>query len=315
MSTDTACSSGGRLRGCPDGQGRLRLMLRPSNETITLSDYLHQVYVPSKLDLSPGTVQQYEIAIRVFERWAGDTLSIRDLDESFLRQFLAVYSQSNAPPTVNKKRQLLLTLWTHAYEEDIADRPPRLRKVPRAREPRRIPEAWTPEEVGRLLAATGRLFREPESSWWRAGLLFLYDTGCRVSEALRMQEGDLDATKRLAVFRQTKTGVDRLRELHPETVEAWLSVHPGSGPPWPYPYSRSWMTVCMSRLCGVARIRYGQGKGGCFQKLRHTSGTLVDANGGEGHTHLGNSRAVFERHYKDPRFFASQLDKLPRPRL
>jgi hypothetical protein len=40
--------------------------------------------------------------------------------------------------------------------------------------------------------------------------------------------------------------------------------------------------------------------------------TLSEAAGGDGARHLGHSRKVFEKHYRDVRLVgASQLDKLP----
>ena len=69
-----------------------------------------------------------------------------------------------------------------------------------------------------------------------------------------------------------------------------------------------------SRICKRAGVRYGRRYGGLFHKLRRTSGTLVEQAGADGSRHIGNTRAVFERRYRDPRFMSRvALELLPRP--
>jgi hypothetical protein len=54
--------------------------------------------------------------------------------------------------------------------------------------------------------------------------------------------------------------------------------------------------------------------GRLFRLFRVTSGSMVEANGGDGSRHLGNGRVVFLRHYCDPRILPGQIDLLPRPK-
>lgn len=39
-----------------------------------LLDFLHTVYIPSKMEYTLGSVLQMQVSIRVLERWAGRTL-------------------------------------------------------------------------------------------------------------------------------------------------------------------------------------------------------------------------------------------------
>ena len=83
---------------------------------------------------------------------------------------------------------------------------------------------------------------------------------------------------------------------------------------WPWPYSREALDKRLRKILKAAGVRHGRGQGGLLHKFRRTSGTLVEAAGGDGAKHIGNTRKVFESHYLDPRFVdRSQLNLLPRP--
>ena len=63
-------------------------MIRPP-AAFFLSDFLREVYVPSRIGLAEETVRQMEITIGLLEAWAGQRLTLADLSEDRLRQFLA----------------------------------------------------------------------------------------------------------------------------------------------------------------------------------------------------------------------------------
>ncbi len=293
-------------------------MIRSNESTDSLTHFLHSVYIPSRLELSASAIEQIDIAVRLFESWAGRPLSVHDLSEDLLRRFLTDYRRSHAAATTNSKRGHLLALWQCAFDEGLLDRPPRRAKIRRAKASPAIPEAWTPEEVGRILEAAaeqpGEMAGLPAADWWRSILLVLYDSGERRGAALKTASSDLSPENGRVIFRETKTGRPRYCALHPDTAEACRQIHdPGRPLMWPWGLSISYLDKRFKRLLERAGVSYGRGRGGCWHKLRRTSGTLVEANGGDGAKHLGNSRQVFEKHYRDPRFFSSDLDRLPRP--
>jgi len=288
---------------------------------ITLSRYLDTVYVPSQLDLSPGTVEQFRVAIRLLDRWAGRPQTLHDLSEEHIRSFLHdYYATGKSPATVNKKRSLLLTLSNHAHEEGFLDRPPRARRIPQARECPPLPEAWTAQEVGRLLAAVGEIYRDWRGIYFRALILLLYDTGARLSEMLSVRPDKISLDERMIVLWGSKTGTMRLARIHTDTVSACrallsLERAPPGQPPFSSPWDRTWLRELFKRAARHAGLRVGRGRGGVFHKLRRTSGSLIEANGGDGSRHLGNSRWVFEKHYRDPRLGGDMLEFLPRPAI
>jgi integrase len=292
-------------------------MLR--NTAITLADFLRTIYVPSRLELCAESIRQIEMSIRVFERWAGRQLSLADLSEDLIRQFLATYRQTHSAATTNSKRCQLLAIWRCAWEEDYLPAPPKARKIRKAKAIPTIPEAWSASQVGAILEATasvkGSIAGITAAWWWRSLLHVAYDTGERRSAMLATKVSDVTLAGPWIVFRRTKTKVPRWCPLSAEAPASCSRIYDPTRPlMWPWPFSREWLDKSLRSILKAAGVPYGRSSGGLFHKFRRTSGTLVESNGGDGAKHIGDTRAVFERHYRDPRFFLhADLNRLPRP--
>jgi integrase len=293
-------------------------VLRPAN-SFFLSDFLHLVYAPSRIDLAAGTLRQMEITIRAFERWAGRKLTIADLSEDLLRQFLMAFrALPRSASTTNSKRCQLLALWRCAWDEEYLAAPPRTRKVRRLKSFAIPPEAWTAEEVGKILRVVQEIPGETAglatSACWRSLLLVIYDTGARKNEALATAPKDLSLVGRWIALSSRKNG-RRICPLHADTIAAVQAIWSAAREKvWPYPFSREALDKRFRAILTRAAVAFGRGRGGLFHKLRRTSGTLVEANGGDGAKQIGDTRQVFEQHYLDRRLVpASQLASLPRP--
>lgn len=283
-----------------------------------LTQFLRDVYVSARLGISPSAAEQIGYAIRSLERWHGDPLRISQLSEPLLRGFLSDYCREHSASTANSKRGHLLALWQCAWEEGYRDQPPRRSKVRVLRTERAVPEAWTPAEVARILVTCngeqGRLDGILAACWWRSLLLVAYDTGERRGALLKTMLADLDCDRAVVLFRATKTRQHRLCALSPDTVEACRRILAPQRPLlWPWPHHRSYLDKSLRRILRRAGVPYGRDRGGVWHKFRRTSGSLVEAAGGDGAKHLGNTRAVFEQSYRDPRFFHSSVELLPRP--
>ncbi len=269
--------------------------------------FLTTVYVPSRVDISAGSVDQIRYAITALERWHGEPVRIRQLSEPFIRGFLSSYAREKRPGTVNSKRGHLLALWQCAWEEGYLPQPPKRTQVRRARANPAVPEAWTTEEMRRILRAA-------ETDWWRSILLTAYDTGERRGALLATRPAAIDLDRGCVVFTKPKSGRQRWCSLAADTVAAIRRVYVSAADRvWPYTGSLRRLDGALSGILDRAGVRYGRDSGGVWHKFRRTSGTLVEAAGGDGAAHLGNTRAVFEASYKDPRFFHSSVALLPRP--
>lgn len=79
------------------------------------------------------------------------------------------------------------------------------------------------------LHAFSRQCRKDELEHLSALVLFMYTTGARVSEAIRLCWGEVDTTTRRAVLLKTKTSVNSVRHLTNEMVERLLDLREGQG--------------------------------------------------------------------------------------
>jgi integrase len=284
-------------------------------QRLPLLVFLRDVYLPSRLELGVESIGQMEVTVRLFQRWAGREIAIGEFSESLIRSFLTDLRKTRKGATVNAKRCHLLAIWWCAYDEEVLDRPPR--KIRRAACDAAIPEAWTPEEVGRILEAASETRRPiaglPAPAWWLAFLLTIYDTGERRGAVLAATPADVDLDEACIVFYKTKTRRPRfaciLRPSRPFAKSSTRAESDCSRGPVP---GRRWLGGCAG--FSSAEVSFGRAHGGLFHKLRRTSGTLVEAAGGDGARHIGNTRAVFEGRYLDPRFMGRQgFALLPRP--
>ncbi len=289
---------------------------------MTLNQFLHDIYVPSHLGIAATSINQVAIAVRLFDRWAGRQVTTEELDDPLLLKFLGDYfRQGHSPATVNAKRRMLLAVWRDAHRRGHCPRQPT--HIPRLKEHLRLPEAWRVDEVARILAAAravqGTVVDVPACRWWPSILLACFDSGGRIGAVRQVRPTDirLDDHGMLLRAATQKDKRDRWCSLHDQTIAACVLVYVASRDlMWPWPFSREWLDRSFKKILHRADVRYGRGKGGLWHKLRRTSGTLVEAAGGDGSRHLGNTRQVFEKHYHDPTISpTSQLDLLPRPKL
>jgi integrase len=275
----------------------------------TLSGFLESVYVPSRVDISAGAVEQIRYAITAVERWHGSPVKIRQLSEPFVRGFLSAYAKDVSAGTVNSKRGHLLALWQCGWEEGYLPAPPKRTQVRRARATRRVPEAWTADEMSAILAACNAT-RRP--AWWKSILLVAYQTGERRGALLATAPAAVNLDRACIVFTRTKTGRQRWCSLTPDCVAAVRSIYDATAPlVWRYSGTLRRLDDCLAGILDRAGVRHGRPAGGVWHKFRRTSGSLVEQAGGDGARHIGVTRAVFEMHYKDPRLFASSVNLLP----
>lgn len=280
-------------------------------------------YAAGNLGLSDQGAYQLQIAVRRLEAWAGKPVHLADLSTDLVAGYLrASLSNGAAPATVNSKRRCLLTLWRAAHDEGLA---PPVGRIRPAREPQRIPDSWTLEQVAQLFAYSkslrGYVAGIPRGLYFYSLLSALYDTGERIGAVLACRPDDFDAeTGTLRIRAETqKCGRERLCYLSPETVSSlrdFLAPFPLRALVWPWPHSRRHLFRTLRKIIEDAGLPTSKRGMGLTHRLRRTAGSLVEANGGRGEQHLGNSRRVFEAHYLDPRVAGQgQLRFLPRPKV
>ena len=282
-----------------------------------LLDFLRTIYTAARLGITPGSIAQYGFAVRQFSHFLGHDARLADLTELTVRAFLADYRAHFSASTTNVKRAELLSLWRVAVDEGLLPTLPNARKIPRLRAPVPMPEAWTTEEVGRILraarASPGLVSGLSAAAWWESLLLVAYDTGERRGALLAARTSDLSITGWIA-FVATKTGQPRHCPLSDQTLAACRVIYDRARSLiWPWPQTRQTFDAHLMRILLAAGVSFGRAHGGLLHKMRKTTGTLIETNGGDGAAFIGNSRRVFEAHYLDRRFCRNDLCRLPRP--
>ena len=190
--------------------------------------------------------------------------------------------------------------------------------VPAPRQPQKLPEILSREEVWRLFHACTRV-RD------RLLLATTYAAGLRVSEVVNLKVSDLDADRMTVRIAAGKGGVDRYVPLSPRLLKDWRTYwHTTPARLWLFPNrpgTRPIDITVAQKLYTLTKLRAGIRKQGGIHALRHAFATHLLEAGRDVHTvqrllgHRYVSSTVRYFHLSQDRVLAtpSPLD-LPEPR-
>src|SRR6516225_6118838 len=149
-------------------------------------------------------------------------LSLKDIQAEAVLSFLdyAETQRGNSPTSRNSRLAALRSFAQHLLRHDIASAHQygRILAIPSKRAPVRVVSFLEPEEARAVIAAVEA--RTPLAARDRALLLFLYNTGARVSEALAVHARQLRLDRPRQVRVLGKGGKERVCPLWPETAAA-----------------------------------------------------------------------------------------------
>ena len=288
-------------------------------------------YVPRRMIGSREcSIDQYRYALNRFARFLGRVPMMADLNDENISGCMAwtLNACGLSKSSANGTRKHLLALWRYAVKRGLLDRLPS--DVEKLKEPKRLPEAWTMEELGRIVEAA-RLHRTPKTGmtyppgkFWPAIILTAYDTGLRIRAMLSVRRRNWDPTRRelTAESDAMKTGVSQVFFLSEQTgnaiQEMLANADAGQESPellFPWPIRKDGIFDNYRRILKAAGVKIGPKNG--FHKLRRTTAThLAAAVGMEAASRqLGHSSIEMTRRYVDPRFTAEHraAENLPRP--
>jgi len=291
---------------------------------MNLTEYLETSYLVDRVSVSAEYTSQLRQTVRQFAAFLGRPPAWGHFDERDIARYMAHrQAAGRAPSTINREARYLLAIWRSAWDEALVARPPRrIRKIP---EPRAVPEAWTVEEVGRLLAHAaslgGLVGCVPRGLWWESLLLAEYWTGCRIGALLRVAVEDYTPKARSLLIRRQKNGHQQ-RYAIPETAAARLdplvafSESPAD-PLWPWPHCRRYLFSEARKIFETAGIRCPKRPLQLFHRLRRTNlsycAAIDPAIAQRQADH--SSYALTQRHYIDPLIARTKTaaDVLPDP--
>jgi len=290
---------------------------------MTLSDFLETVYLPERQVGRAGAAQM-RVAVRQIDEFHGSQVELEDLEETLVRKFLASFGEKHAAATCNSRRRDILSLWQAAADEDIV-RVPNRRRIPRRRQPKRAPDAFTIEEIRQILdyleTVDGEIEGIKASDYWRSVVLAVYSTGCRISALRSTLTSDCDLSQRWLLVRAEfqKNGEDQVFPLTLDAADA-IGRHYSADRkhvwPWQFAPKHFWLTFSRYvKASGVKQTRRGLH---LFHKIRRSHGSYLAATAGldAARGSLGHSDARLTlASYVDPRISQrnAAIDQLPSP--
>lgn len=253
--------------------------------------------------LAPETVAWYARAVSVYCSWAGGDVPLQDFNGQRISEMLLDKQRAGRSAYyVKSLRGGLVAL----LREVRGDSP--VERVRSIRCPPLDPQALTPADVERLLVAVQSL---PSAARWRYRLMIAigYYTGLDAADIWRLERKHLAADGSI-FFRRGKTGSAVFVCVPPEVL-AEIDRHcPRKGQLIRMGVSKEWFRRVIAGLFVKAKLC------GTFKTLRKSAGSLVEQQSpGTGHRHLGNTRAIFERHYEAKRITRERPTMPPRIKM
>ena len=208
----------------------------------------------------------------------GANLNVNKIDKVKLAAFRAQlmlapgHKGRRQPATVNRIMALLNSVLKDLEENEVIAKQPKLKPLKEngARE-----EYYTKEQLEKMLFTAVDVFDDHEL---RDALKLAVFTGCRQSELLKLEVGDVDLTRMMVTFRNTKNGTTHTLDLHPQLKEM-LAIRCENEPSDAKVFTGfSNRDNLYYRFCKV-REYLGYSKKLVWHSLRHTTGTWLAENG------------------------------------
>jgi len=205
-------------------------MTRPANNPIPhLVESFFRDHLQRAQGASPHTVRAYRDTLRLLLLHQADTkgctvadLQLDDLRVEAIADFLAQLEseRGNKAVTRNCRLAAIRSFFRHLLRQDVtnAEQYQRVLSLPTKKARAPLATYLEPEDVHVILEKPDR--RTALGLRDHALLLFLYNTGARVGEALAIHGQDLDLTKPFQVRLHGKGGKDRICPLWAETATA-----------------------------------------------------------------------------------------------
>ena len=212
----------------------------------------------------------------------------------------------------------ILVLLNYAVAEGVIESVPR---VPTIRQEQRQPTAWTLGELRRLVAATTELtgnMRDlpiSRAAWFKSLILFLYDTGLRVSSTLTLASADLSLDNQIAIVRADgdKTWADQVVGFSGDTRQALQAVIGDRETVWPYPWTRRKLWDDLKRIRKAAGLPTGPRYAFHCVRRTHATQTVIAAGWDAARVSLRHSSEQMTRRYVDQSQVRSVRIELPSP--
>lgn len=266
----------------------------------TLNDLLDLLLTVRRV--SPAAAVLYRRTLTMFGEHLESAPVIGDLTDETVSRWIAHLERSLSQWTIAGHRTRILALWRFAARRDPDM--PMPREVRRAPPPEPMPEAWTTDEMQRLLVACKQV-REGKA-YFKALILCGYESGLRRGDLVRLERSQISQDGTIA-RRMSKTSTPHYVRVQASTAALVLAL-----PGW-CPLAIPWGSKKYTRLWQELRKLAGVSEGG-LQKLRRTGATYVARDYGidAARDFLGHRTDSMYKHYVDRRIAAREIKQPPR---
>lgn len=246
-----------------------------------------------------------------FIRWCGHEILVSGLTCNQLNNYFTELEESELQPqTIKGHRSAIRAVWQAAFMDELVDEPPLRLKPIRCSLP--VPEAYTLEEIRKLVEAAGKIkgFAPNGVKWsdlWCGLILGAFSTGLRRGDMLRIQRAKI-AEDGLIVIRQHKTGFDVCVRFSEESLACIRRIETEDGRAFPWPYHENNFVPAWRRIRKAAGVNRGE-----FRWLRRSAASYAEKQQpGLGTRMLGHrDPRLVVRHYADPTISAADPVTLP----
>lgn len=281
------------------------------NGEITLQAFFNKQYKPKRLiGKSQSIIRIYKTCFRKFSRWIGRPAVLSDLTDDTVAEYLYALSEVRSMHTVDREYTCIVALWRFAARKRLVDLFP---EIPKPQGPAPIPDAWSPEELDKLLATAkewdGNYSGVDAGLYWESLIRVIYDTGERIGAVLKIEKHHLadgwlsvpamNRKGRLAgkQFKLSERTNDRLQQVAAKQLDRYL---------FQWPYSDCYLWIVYGQILEAAGLPNNRRTK--LHKLRRTVATYYEAAGGNATQLLGHSSRKITEAYLDQRYV-----KTPQP--
>ena len=268
---------------------------------------LAESYLCLRVDISAKHAAAVRSAARRLQAATGNghlptTTELAD----WLRQLRAA---GRSPATLRHQVALLGALYRHAWQCGLLQSVPTL---PRVRIEQHVPEAWTADEVQRLVQGAGLLRGRckwvpeiPRRLWWQSLLLACWYTAARIGALLAVRWHDVDLDSGIVRLRAatTKSRAEQIAMLPASACRLIDQLPRIDQRVWPSPRKPHSLWRGFRLVARLAGVPCPAGHRQCFHRLRRSALSAVAARDLEAARRLAGhaSATVTLRHYVDPR--------------
>lgn len=240
--------------------------------------------------LNSESRRQLVVSAKSLESFVGKSLSVSDLTEDLLNDFIVNYALDRSSTTVRNKRNQIIALWRAAASEGLTS-PPNVEKIIKVRSARNAIVAFSVSDVEKLLAATKTKKRRhdvgmPFSLFWEISIRVAWDSALRWADQFKSLRVDAIQNDGSFQILQAKTNRVTVCQLSPSTMAAIKE----SLDLWPRELVTPWPKTQTTFAAQFARLAKSAGLVGTWKFLRRGSATDVERqHPGAGSQHLGHT--------------------------